>query len=100
LARAAFEREKTKELLSLLDKVWTIPQNGLGKFMRKYLPDMPAWREHLGENPNNQQIASKIGRRLSAMVDHKEIYRTNSGYTSMENARRAGLIRAASSPES
>jgi len=89
---AQTERQKTAELLVLLQKVPFIPQDGLGRFIRGHLHELPIWIEWLGPDPSNAQIASKVGRRLSSLAYQDKIYCGNGRYMLVENARRDGLL--------
>lgn len=86
------ERQKSAELLALLGRVQSIPQDGLGKFICRHLDEMPAWKEWLGPDPTNAAIASKVGRRLSSLAYTDKICLNEGRYMSIQNAKRFGLI--------
>jgi len=75
------ERQKTAELLNLLGRVSSIPQDGLGRFIRAHLEELPTWKDWLGPEPTNAAIASKVGRRLSSLAYQDKIRLVGGRYT-------------------
>lgn len=90
---AQTERQKTAELMTLLQRVTRIPQHGLAAFIRRHLDELPTWRDYLGSDVTNPQIASKVGRRLSSLAYQDRIYCGGGSYMTVEDAQTLGIMR-------